>query len=81
MCSFKNAMSYSPNCCLLLHKVSSCKPALQVEHLSVLGINADVLATDCLPRDSLLKLCLGVYVTLSSFSPSMTFPQIQVPGH
>lgn len=74
-------LSYKPSSCLLLIMFSSCKSALQVGHLSGLAINVDELVIDNLPRDSLLKLCLGLCMTLSSFSPSMTFPQIQVPGH
>lgn len=59
------ALSFNPSSCLLLSKISSkYKPALQIGHLSGLGINVDVLISNNLGRDSLLKLCLGLYMTV-----------------
>lgn len=73
------ALSYNSSGSLLLSKFSSCEPALQTGQVNGSRISVDELAIHYLPRDSPLKLCLGLYVTLSSFSP--WFPSLQVCGY
>lgn len=71
------ALSYNPSSSLLLSKFSSsCDPALQADQVIGSRISVDELAIHYLPRDTPLKLCLELYVTLSSFF--LRLPSLQV---
>lgn len=73
------ALSHNPSNWPLLNKISSCEAALQVGHLSGEAIGAGELTVDCLPGYSQLKQCLGLYMTLSYLSSSLTALQVIFP--